>query len=508
MASLSGVLLCVRTSLQGSCRLAAGGMVLGRRSWWLPVILCSGCLLVFVQPSRAQESSKAGHSQADTELLNRQFKSAVADYNSGHFAEAAAQLEKLVPQVPNSFEAHELLGLVYASMSQNERAIEQLQAAVRIQPKSAEARTNLATSLSRGGKMGPAGEQFRKALELEPDNFTANHNLGEYLVHSGKLAEAIPFLEKAQRDPSSSYDNDYDLATAEMLTGRLADARKVVESMIEKKDAGELRNLLGQIEERDGQYVVAVKEFERAAHMDPSEDNLFDWGSEFLLHRTYEPAVGVFQQGSLRYPASSRMKIGLGMALDLEGKYDDAVKALLAAADLDPKDARCYLFLSKAYDSSPNQAEEVIQRFRRYAELESGNAQAQYYYAMSLWKGKRAEDGTPDFPAIESLLKKSIALDEKLPEAHVQLGNLYADRHEYAKSIPEYTRALELDSNLADAHYRLGQDYVHSGQKDRAQAEFDVYQRLRTEHLAEVDKERAEVQQFVYSAKPAASAKP
>jgi tetratricopeptide (TPR) repeat protein len=166
------------------------------------------------------------------------------------------------------------------------------------------------------------------------------------------------------------------------------------------------------------------------------------------------------------------------------------------------------LFLSKAYDSSPNQAEEVIQRFKRYAELEPGNAQAQYYYAMSLWKGKRAEDGTPDLPLIESLLKKAIALDEKLPEAHVQLGNLYADGHQYAKSIPEYTRALELDANLADAHYRLGQDYVHTGQKDRAQAEFDIYQRLRTQHMAEVDKERAEVQQFVYSSKPTVSAKP
>jgi len=57
------------------------------------------------------------------------------------------------------------------------------------------------------------------------------------------------------------------------------------------------------------------------------------------------------------------------MTLDLRGKYDEAVKALLAAADLDPADARCYLFLSKAYDSSPGQAGEVIQRFQRYAEL-------------------------------------------------------------------------------------------------------------------------------------------
>ena len=90
----------------------------------------------------------------------------------------------------------------------------------------------------------------------------------------------------------------------------------------------------------------------------------------------------------------------------------------------------------------------------------------------------------------------------------MQLGNLYADQHQYEKSIPEYVRALELDPNLPDAHYRLGTDYVHVGQKEQAQKEFDVYQKLRAEHLAEVDKERAEVQQFIYSAKGSNSTKP
>jgi tetratricopeptide (TPR) repeat protein len=196
------------------------------------------------------------------------------------------------------------------------------------------------------------------------------------------------------------------------------------------------------------------------------------------------------------------------MALYSRGKYDEAVRALLAASDLSPSDPRCYSFLSKAYDSSPNQAEDVIQRFRRYADLQPGNALAQYYYAMSLWKGKRSEDSGADLTAVEVLLQKAIALDESLPEAHVQLGNLYADQHEYAKSVPEYVRALELNPNLSDAHYRLGQDYVHVGQKDQAQKEFEVYQKLRAEHLAEVDKERAEVQQFVYAEKAASSTKP
>jgi tetratricopeptide (TPR) repeat protein len=105
-------------------------------------------------------------------------------------------------------------------------------------------------------------------------------------------------------------------------------------------------------------------------------------------------------------------------------------------------------------------------------------------------------------------LQKSVALDPALSEAHVQLGNLFADQRQYDKSIPEYVRALELNPNLPDAHYRLGQDYVHVGQKERAQKEFEVYQGLRAQHMADLDKERAEVQQFVYSEKAAPSTKP
>jgi tetratricopeptide (TPR) repeat protein len=442
-----------------------------------------------------------------TQKLDREYQSAVAQFEAGKYADAAARLETLLPHAPDSFAIHELLGLSYASLSQDTKAIEHLQAAVLLKPDSAEARTNLAATLSHSGKNELAGEQFRKALELEPRDYDANHNLGEFYIQAGKIAAALPLLEEAQRINPNSYDNGYDLALACFLTGRLGDARQYVQSVARQKNTGELHNLLGQIEEKDGKFVAAENEFETAAHIDPSEENVFDWGSELLLHRTYEPAIEIFQDATRRYPNSPRLMIGLGLALDLRGKYDEAVKALLTAADLDPSDARCYLFLSKAYDSSPNQAEDVIRRFRRYAELQPGNALALYYYALSLWKGKRVGDANLDLQTVESLLRKSIALDGSLPEAHVQLGNLYADQHEYDKSIPEYVRALELNPNLSDAHYRLGTDYVHIGQKDRAQKEFDVYQQLRAQHLAEIDKERAEVQQFVYSEKTGESTK-
>jgi tetratricopeptide (TPR) repeat protein len=443
-----------------------------------------------------------------TKRLNQEFQAAVAQYDAGHYPEAAAQLEKLLHEVPQSFEVHELLGMVYAGESQDTLANQQLEAAVRLKPNSAAARTNLASNLVRLGKLDTAQEQLKRAVALDPQSFDANHNLGELYVRMGKLPDAIPFLKQAQQITPSSYDNGYDLALAYALTGKPEPARTLVQQLIKQKNTAELHNLLGEIEEKDGKFVDAANEFEAAAHQDPSESNLFDWASELLLHRTLEPAIEIFRQSAERYPNSPRMAIGLGIALYSRGNYDDAIKALLRATDLSPSDPRGYAFLSKAYDSSPSQADQVIERFRRFAELQPDNARANYYYAMSLWKGKRAQDPTLDLHQIESLLRKAATLDPKFSEPRLQLGNLYSDQARYADAIPEYVSALQVDSRIADAHYRLGQAYVHTGQKDKAQEQFQVYQQLRAQHLADLDKQIADIRQFVYSEKEGTTAKP
>jgi len=441
------------------------------------------------------EASQAGDKREEV------FQAAVAQYEAGHYSEAAVPLERLVREMPNSFDVHELLGLVYAAQSEDVKANDHLAKAVRLKPDSAAARSNLAASFAKLGRLDQAQEQFSKAVELEPNNYETNHNLGEIFVRRGMVAQAIPYLEKAQRINSGSYDNGYDLTLAYMVSGRLGDARTSAKSLLATKENGEVHNLLAQIEEKDGNYLVAANEFQAAAKLEPSESNLFDWGGELLVHRTLDPAVQVFEEGTRRFPKSPRLTVGLGMAYYARGNYDDAVKAFLKGADLDPTDVRCYKFLSRAYDSSPSQAEEVIERFRRFAELQPENGRALYYYAMSLWKGKRAQDSSLDLGQIGSLLQRAIAADPKLPEAHLQLGNLTADQGKFAEAIPEYQRALEFDNDLADAHYRLAQAYVRTGQKDKAQAQFATYQTLREQHLADLDKQRADIRQFVYSEK-------
>jgi tetratricopeptide (TPR) repeat protein len=443
----------------------------------------------------AQSGSHGGDSR------DRQFQLAVSYYNSGQFQAAAKELESLAKRAPTSFEVEELLGLVYSAEDRDQDAIPHFEKAVRMKPDSGPAQANLAVSLARLGKNDLAEAAFKKAMQAQPGDFNVNHDFGEFYARTGKAKEAISYLLRAQRADPSSYGNSYDLAVAYIEAGMVAEARRQIEQLLKTKDTAELHNLLGEVEEKGGNYMAAADQYQRAAHLEPSESNIFDWGSELLIHQTWNPAIEVFSDGVKRYPNSPRLDVGLGLALYWRAKYDDAVKALLKATDLDPSDPRPYYFLSKAYSHSQSHADEVIERFRRFAQLHPKDGRAAYYYAISLWKGKRTETSATYLAEVEPLLKKAVELDPAFAQAHLELGNFYSQQRKYAEAVIEYQRAIKFDAKLVDAYYRLGQAYVQLGQKDLAQKEFQIHQELYQKHLAEWDSEQQAIRQFVFTKK-------
>src|SRR5207253_11387063 len=140
--------------------------------------------LVFLLALVACQLLAAAAGPPQSSDLDREFQAAVAQYDSGHYTEAAAKLENLVREAPESFEVQELLGLVYSAQSQDARATQHRHKAVHLKPDSAPARTNLAANPARLAKLDLATEQFKKAVDLDPRNFDTNHNLGEAYIRS------------------------------------------------------------------------------------------------------------------------------------------------------------------------------------------------------------------------------------------------------------------------------------------------------------------------------------
>ena len=120
---------------------------------------------------------------------------------------------------------------------------------------------------------------------------------------------------------------------------------------------------------------------------------------------------------------------------------------------------------------------------------------------MSLWKGKRDQSQPVNLDEIESLLKKAITLDPAFAPAHLELGILCASQRKYVEAIREYEQAVKLDPKLPDAHYRLAQACVRTKQNERAQREFALYDRMHKEQVAESERRRCEIKQFIYTMK-------
>lgn len=279
---------------------------------------------------------------------------------------------------------------------------------------------------------------------------------------------------------------------------------------IEREPANaELHHLLGDADEKLGNSLEAVREYQRAAELDATESNLFDWAAELLTHRAADQSIEVFSKGNRLYPHSVRILLGLAAAWYSHGDYDQAARRFFEACDLNPSDPRPYLFLGKVQSVEILQSEGYLERMERFARLQPGNALGNYYYAASLWKRWNGAADSATRAKVQSLLEKAIHLDPNLSAACLQLGIFYADQKDLPDAISAYQRAIAVSPEMEEAHYRLAQAYRLTGQEVKAQHEFALHAQLSKISAEEKERERHEIQQFVFALRgPNSSSRP
>jgi tetratricopeptide (TPR) repeat protein len=279
-----------------------------------------------------------------------------------------------------------------------------------------------------------------------------------------------------------------------------ASADAAEESAIREKlthgDSAELHEQLAEVEEREGHSLDAVREYQRAAEMQPSEPNLFAWGAELLLHHAPEPAIEVFSKGHRLYPQSSRMMLGLGAAWYAQRSKEQAEQIILDACDVNPTDATPYLFLGRLQVTEPVIPPAWAERMKRFASAHPEMAMSHYLYAVALIK----QGGRPEqWNLAETELKRAIELDPHLGDAYLQLGIVYSQREDFPAAVSALQKAVENTPSPDDAHYRLAQIYRRMGETEKAQTEIALFKRLAEQRDEQAERERHEIPQFVYT---------
>jgi Flp pilus assembly protein TadD len=353
------------------------------------------------------------------------------------------------------------------------------------------------SSTSDGSESNDSESKLRERLAGTPADADANHRLGKLYLVAGRYAEAIPLLKTACTLDPVNQEDEFDLALAFKGAGDLAQARQHVRHLLAQGETADFDRLAGELDEALGDPLAAVHEYELAVRMDPSEQNYFEWGSELLVHRAVWQAQEVFQQGAKAYPKSARMLAALGAALFAGARYDEAAQRFCDASDLNPADPDPYIFMGKIEIAAPNPLTCVEQKLARFVDEQPGNALANYFYAIALWKGHEQLADDRVVHRVESLLSNAVAIDAKCGDAYLQLGILHASESNYRKAIGFYEKAIEVSPQLADAHYRLGVAYDRLGEPDKAQKEFQLHDEIKKQQAAAVEQERREVKQFL-----------
>ena len=336
-----------------------------------------------------------------------------------------------------------------------------------------------AVSTTGDAKAGPIAVIPNKAITVD-------------VVLQSRQVSQPQFFDEPQFTVAGVTDNTYrgghGSDTVLRSSEELAKATASLARQTSNSDAAET---LAETEERSGHPVEAAREFQLAAELNPSERNLFDWGTELLSHRAPQAAAEVFTKGSQLHPQSVRMLLGLATACYAEGSYQQSAQWFFQAADLVPDDPTAYLFLGKVQAEEIKQSEGYRERMARYAELHPNDALANYYYAVSLTNTDAPQE------RVRSLLAKAIALDPHFAAAYLALGITYTKEQQYQDAIRAYQTAIDDNPNLEEAHYRLSEAYRVTRDQAKAERELSIYHKLSKESAKKLELERREVQQFV-----------
>ena len=353
-------------------------------------------------------------------------------------------------------------------------------------------------TLPSSAKIGNESEsKLIAARASAPGSYEANHELGEYYFHAGRPQDSIPLLLAAYQINPTMDDNTYDLALAYKEAGDFSRAREQVRKLQVHKDSADLHHLMGELDEKLGDPLAAVREDQEAVHLDPSERNYFEWGSELLLHRAVWQAVEVFRDGTKAYPKSSRMLTALGTSLFAGALYDEAARRLCDASDLDPSDPKPYAFMGKIDTAAPTRLPCIEQKLARFVRDQPEDPLANYLYAMAVWKRREQPADNQDLEQVEALLTKAVTIDSNCAEAYLQLGILYSSQRSYEMAIDFYMKAIKADPELAEAHYRLGVAYDRTNEPAKAKQEFMRHDEIEKKQAAAIESERREIKQFL-----------
>src|SRR4051812_1698401 len=332
------------------------------------------------------------------------FSRALALHQEGKTREAAQLCRRVLTADPDHFDAHQMLGLLYAAEGDLVEAARALGHAVKLRPRDPQALSNLGNVLRAMGQVNEALLFYETALSIDQNAPVIWYNRGLVLWDMRRFHDAL-----ASHDGALSLNRDYpeaQLARAAPLRdlGRLGEALQACDAALALRgDWAEAFNLRGGILWRMKRYDAALDSFNLALARAPkSAEIVNNRGLALSGMDRHQDALQSFDQAVALDPKYAEGWNNRGSALTSLQRFDEAIKSFDKALALRPGYAEA-LNNRGAVLLAQGRGEEALANYAASLEAAPRNGATLYNQATALAQLGRFAEALAGFEAVLAL---------------------------------------------------------------------------------------------------------
>jgi protein O-mannosyl-transferase len=259
-------------------------------------------------------------------------------HQCGKYRELETFYRAILDKNPDSWLAHDNLGVVLVRRGKLNEAVGHYQEAIRLNPAYPEAYNNYGNVLAMTRRWPEAAEAYAGALRARPSFVAAEINWGNAMNDAGQFDEAERHYRKAlgqgREDPAAHYG----LANALANSGRLSEAVSEYRATLRlQPDSPEALANLGLALAGEGRFPEAIAQIGEAIRLRPAYAEAHAYAGLALsgAGRLAE-AVDEYRASLRINPSNPDVHYQLGMALRKLGRFSEADLELAAARSSAP----------------------------------------------------------------------------------------------------------------------------------------------------------------------------
>lgn len=358
---------------------------------------------------------------------------------------------------PELWEAHLLLGNIYAARGRGPDALAQYQSVLEKQPNQEVALLGAGRLLVLAGEADEAQTLFERLSSISPNNVDAHIALLELLLAKGQVDRAITEGERAVAANPARDDAYFFLGTAYEARRDLAKAANAYKASTERNPQAfqSFLNLARTLYYED-LYSATIEVSNQAIAIRPTDHQPYRWRAAAQLGMgDVDGALQSLGESLSRSPNDSLALALTARAYAAQGHEQTAIQYATQSFQANSQSPEGQLALGDIHLAwgRPNDA---LQAFGIAVEL----ADTPYQAALALTGEGRAYLLDKDNERATYYLNEAIKRDPLAADPHLYLGTLYAGASVADSALREYRSAVTLRPNWPLALYYLGQAYL------------------------------------------------